>query len=198
MKNHLEGFVNFKKRRNIGQTITDAIAFMRFEGTPFLSTIIRFSMIPIAFSTLANVYYDTYELNSVSEETVENFSLWSVFTDLGDINYLIYFLAELIAYSFILVSALSYIKSYVANKGTIQFKEITESTKQKILPYMGVYMAVSIIVLVGFALFIIPGLYLTTVFSVVGPLVVFENRKVIGSLEYSFTFIKGYWSMSFS
>jgi nitrate reductase NapE component len=190
-------FVDFAKKRDVSKTLSDTSRFISQEWKPLLTIVLKFCLVPIILVGLSGTYNNVYELNRNSTDYISSSEMVAFFDDMGDIPYWIDLAMESIAHAFILITILAYIKSYTANNGSIDALEVTKTFKQKTAPYVVLFGLTSVITFVGYFLFLFPGIYFGTVFSLVGCLLVFENKGFLGSVEYSFDFIRGHWWYAF-
>jgi len=196
MKYTNDEYINFSRRRNLGSMLGDTINFLKLEGRPFFTSIIKVSIIPILLTIAFGVYYDLYDL-SKPDVDIYSSNFLGRYSYITDWQFLVATLMEFIAYGFIVASAYTYIKSYWENKGRINAIEIEKESRQKAISYMGLYALTFIIIRVGLIFLIVPGVYLSVVLSVAGCLLIFENRDVFDSFGHSFDFMKGYWWETF-
>jgi hypothetical protein len=68
---------------------------------------------------------------------------------------------------------------------------------RKALPLLMTSLLVTLVAMVGFLLFLVPGLYVMVVWFVVGPAIVFENFSITGSLKRSYNLVSGNWCSVF-
>ena len=97
----------------------------------------------------------------------------------------------------ITVSALAYIKSYIANKGFVNFEEVQNLTKDKFWSYVGLFVINGIIVGFGLLFCVLPGIYLGVVLSLSICLLIFQDKSVIDAVNDSFGFMKEHWWETF-
>ena len=103
----------------------------------------------------------------------------------------------IIAYALITVASLSYIKSYIENKGIVNYQDIQTLTKDKFWPYVSLFILIGLIVGVGLLFFVIPGIYFGVVLSLTICLLIFENKGVFDSVNDSFILIRDHWWETF-
>lgn len=192
-------YINFKKTRDLGAIITDTFKFLNEEWKPFFGTILKISIVPILIAIAVFVYYamtslsfygDLAELQEYGE--ISNFNFSRFFLPL-----LALIFAYLISYALITVSSLSYVKSYIENKGIVNFDDIQKSTKKNFWPYIGLFFLIGIMVCFGLIFCFIPGIYLAVVLSLSLCLLIFQNKGVLDSINDSFSFIKNHWWETF-
>ncbi len=194
-----QNFINFKKTRDLGAMISDTIKFLSVEWKPFLGTILKISIVPIIIAICAVIYFAM-----ISTDFILDLSQFSEDSNFDELNFsqifvplLIYILSYIVAYSLMTVSSLAYIKSYIANKGFVNFDEVQKTTKDKFWSYIGLFILVAIIVGFGMLFCILPGIYFAVVLSLSICLVVFKNTGALDAISDSFGFIKGHWWETF-
>ena len=194
-----QNFINFKKTRDLGAMISDTIKFLSVEWKPFLGTILKISIVPIIIAICAVIYFAMISTDFILD--LSQFNEDSIFDELNFsqilVPLLIYILSYIVAYSLMTVSSLAYIKSYIANKGFVNFDEVQKTTKDKFWSYIGLFILVAIIVGFGMLFCILPGIYFAVVLSLSICLVVFKNPGALDSISDSFGFIKGHWWETF-
>ena len=194
-----QNFINFKKTRDLGAMISDTIKFLSVEWKPFLGTIFKIAIVPIIIAICAVIYFVMS-----STEFFSDFSQFDENSNFDDLNFsqiflplLIFIFSYIVAYALMTVASLSYIKSYIANKGVVNYNEIQETTKEKFWSYVGLIILISIIVGFGVIFCILPGIYFGVVLSLSFCLILFQNKGVLDSISDSFSFIKGHWWETF-
>lgn len=195
----VQNFVNFKRTRSLGAMLSDTIKFLSVEWKPFFGTIIKISIIPVLIAIAFAVYFvmnlmpmygDLLQLNQYENDINFNFS--QIFLPLFG-----FIFAYLVAYALITVASLSYIKSYISNKGIVNYQEIQEVTKEKFWSFVGLFFLIGIIVGFGLLFCFIPGIYLGVVLSLSVCLLIFQNKGVSDAISDSFGFIKEHWWETF-
>lgn len=194
-----QNYVEFKKKRDLGMIISDTIKFLSNEWKPFFLSVIKISIIPIIIAIAALIYY-----------TMSTSTFFSSFTDINyygdspDLNFsglllplLLFFICYIFAYSLVTVSALGYIKSYIKNKGVVNFEEVNIDTKEKFWSYVGLFFLNGLIVGFGALFCGIPGVYFWVVLSLSYCILIFQNKGATQSINDAFNFIKGHWWETF-
>ena len=192
-----QNFINFKKKRDLGTILSDTFQFLSSEWKPFFGTILKISIIPILIAICAVVYYGMSSVSFLGD--------FSQITDFqGAFNFSDFLLplfafafSYLVAYALITVAALAYIKSYIDNKGVVNYEEVQNSTKEKFWPYVGLFFLNGIIVFFGALFCFLPGIYFGIVLSLSICLLIFQNKSVTDAINDSFGFIKGHWWETF-
>jgi len=194
-----QNFINFKKTRDLGAMISDTIKFLSVEWKPFLGTIFKISIVPIIIAICAVIYFVM-----TSTEVFSGFSEFNEDSSFDDLNFsqiflplLIFLCSYIVAYALMTVASLSYIKSYIVNKGVVNYDEVQKTTQDKFWTYIGLFILVAIIVGFGMLFCILPGVYFAVVLSLSVCLVIFQNKGVLDSISDSFSFIKDHWWETF-
>jgi len=182
-------YIEFKKERDLGSIITDAFKFIRLEGKQFFITILKVAAIPILIAAAAMFYYmmsipsiTTGDINGVAGMFVAAF---------------IMMIAYLIAFVFINLAGMHYIKSYIDNQGIINQEEIAKNTKEKFWSFTGFGVLAGLILFVSFIICVLPMFYTWTVLSLGASILVFENESATSTIGKSFSFIKDHFWETF-
>lgn len=193
-------YVEFKKERDLGAIISDTFKFLRLQWKPFFGVILKNALLPLLVTIGASIFFmykmfglfDAFDPYSTSYQENE-FSSGFFFTMM-----LFMALFSIITYVIMNITALYYIKSYIDNKGTVDYKMIKERVKDKFWSFTGLGILTILIVLVSAMLCFFPAFYTGVVLTLAAPILVFENRDVTDTISYSFTFFKGgHWWPTF-
>lgn len=194
-----QNFIQFKKKRDLGLMLSDAIKFLQVEWKPFFGTILKVSIVPVFIAICTMIYYVMSStafmgdlIQTTSNNTIFDFNFSELLTPM-----LLFLVSYLIAYALITISSLSYIKSYIVNKGIVDFEEVSNTTKGKFLNYVGLFLLNAIIVSIGALFCLVPGIYLGVLLSLSTCLFIFQNKSVSDSIGDSFSFIKDNWWETF-
>ena len=193
-------YVEFKKERDLGAIISDTFKFLRLQWKPFFGVIIKNALLPLLVTIGASIFF-MYKmfglfdaLDPYSSTYQENeFSSGFFFTMM-----LFMALFSIITYVIMNITALYYIKSYIDNKGVIDYEMIKERVKDKFWSFTGLGILTILIVLASAMLCFFPAIYTGVVLTLAAPILVFENRDVTDTISYSFSFFKGgHWWPTF-
>lgn len=194
-----QNFVNFKKVRSLGDMLSDTSKFLRLEWQPFFVTIVKVAIVPVLIAIAAAIYFlistgsvygDILNVNDVESDFNFNFS--GIFVPL-----LAFIFSYIVAYALVTVASLSYVKSYIKNKGIVNYGEIQNDTKEKFWPYVGLFFLIAIIVSIGMLFCFLPGIYLAVVLSLSICILIFQNVGVFDAINDAFTLIKDHWWETF-
>ncbi len=194
-----DNYVEFKKERDLGAIISDTFKFLRLQWKPFFGTIIRTSFFPMIIAIGALFFY----MSSFSDF----FGGFDLTVDVGVYNepnvglmfISILFMSVffLIAYVVMNITALYYIKSYIDNKGVIDYQMIKDRVKDKFWSFTGLFILVGLILFMSALLCVFPVFYTGVVLSLAAPILVYHNLGAGDTISYSFKFINGHWWETF-
>ena len=194
-----QNFIEFKKKRDLGLIISDSFKFITTEWKSFFGTILKAAVIPIFVAIGAMIYYvmcSTTVFGDIANTTNFNNPFNLNFKELI-IPIFIFLVAYLVAYALVTVSALSYIKSYISNKGVVNIEEVTTLAKDTFGAYVGLFFLNGIIIFFGALFCFLPAIYLGVVLSLSICLLIFQDKSVVDAISDSFIFIKGHWWETF-
>lgn len=104
------------------------------------------------------------------------------------------FFKNIMLYTYICV----FVKIYVKNEdGNIETEDIWNEIRRFYWPVAGAQILGGIIIIIGFFLVVIPGIYLAVAFAPLFAIIVFEEIGISKSLSRSFELIKGNWWLTF-
>ena len=178
-------FIEFKKERDLGSIINDAFKFIRLEGKQFFLTILKTAAIPILISITAMIYCTT-SLNSLISEDASGF--------IGVLaSSLLVIISYLVAFVFINLAGMYYIKSYIDNNGVVNQEEIKQNTKDRFWSFTGFGVLAGIIFFVSAMLCFFPSIYTYTILSLGASILVFENESATSTIGKCFSFVTGHF-----
>lgn len=189
--------IQFKRQRELGEIITDTFKFFRENYKALFKALIKnvgpFFLILVA----ATIYYNYSTLGSLASG--ELFKTFDTGMGLGNLFASMAFLivSILIYYALLYGTILNFIKDYIQNDGTISQSNITHQVKYTFWELIGLGVVSSIILFLGLALCVIPGIYVMVPLTLVFAILIFEKKDILGSISHSFQLIKNNWWMSF-
>lgn len=193
-------YIEFKKERDLGAIINDTFKFIRENWKEYFTAIIKIAGPFILVGAIVMVYFMGSFSGMFSEmQGVNNDDPSAVFGILGSMFGLlgVLMLVGVLIYVMISVTSLYYIKSYINNKGNVDFNEIKTNTYKNIWKFLGLGILVVIMILFGAMLCYLPGIYLAIVLSLTTSIMVFENKSIGDTISHSFNLIKGQWWNTF-
>ncbi|MDA9316689.1 hypothetical protein N9Q58_02100 [Polaribacter sp.] len=195
-------YVAFRKERDLGAIITDTFKFIRLEWKPFFSYVFKIAIIPILLA-VASVLYISYAsskaFSGIDVENLNTFNDENLYGNSVEIIVAVFLMMVfyLVAYVMVNIGSLYYIKSYIENKGQVNFEEIKQKVGEKFWAFVGLGILIGLIVFASMILCFFPAIYTGIVLSLASSILVFENKTVSNAIGDSFNFIKGHWWETF-
>ncbi|QCW99320.1 hypothetical protein FGM00_04040 [Aggregatimonas sangjinii] len=191
-------YIEFKKKRELGDILSDTFAFMRNEFKPFFNVFFKIVGPFLAAMLVALVLYmwfaaDVINANSslmINSTRSAGLLEWGVS--------LFYGVSLLTVYAMSQSTVLHYIKSYTNGKGSIDFETIRRDVYASFWSFIGMIFLVAICLVVGFMLCCIPGIYLWVPLSLAFSIMVFDQMGVGDAFGESFKLVKDHWFITFA
>lgn len=186
----MKQYIEFKKKRELGEIFSDTFAFIRNEYKPFFKTIINVAGPYLALFLFGLVFYmyvvgNSFSFNFQDPDAfpTENFAM--IFA-----AYAAYLVTAILAYTFTVSTALHYIKSYVDNNGTTNLQEIKASVHQSFWGFLGLSILKGLTLGVAIMLCCLPILYFMIPMAVVFPIYVFAKKNATDAYGESYGLVR--------
>ncbi|WP_459211810.1 hypothetical protein [Aquimarina rhabdastrellae] len=192
-------YINFKRKRDLGDVFNDTFAFLRQNFKPIFSLLVKTSGVAFIIMLATTAYYNHTSLNITGGNVfvgMQDASEAAIITML--ISLVIMLLALLVFYAQLFGTTLFYIKSYTENQGVVDLDYVIQQTRDKTGSLIGLSLSSGFLVFLGFLFCVIPGFYLYVPLSLVFAIMVFENKSIGECIEYSFKLVKGEWWTTFA
>ncbi len=185
--------IEYYKLRDFGQKFNATIEFIRwnFKSLALLVLVIALPATVIIGFLFTGFMQDIFEL-SESNPQPDEFMFLALFGAMG-VNYLLMILVSIIASSFIVAAVYTYMRLLPETDGTPEMGTVLSEAFKKVPGLILLTIIVGLISAVGFAFFILPGIYLTVVFLISVPVFLFENASIGDAISRPFQLIKGKW-----
>ena len=191
----MKEYIQFKKQRDLGAILTDTFKFFRLKGKELFVMILKVTGIPLAALIISSSFY-------VSAIGNFNFMMYSddlsVFTPTVIISMFGMFISVFFYFVLLYGVVLYFIKNYMDNQGTVSQQVVFDDIKNNFTRLCILGLLVSLLVVFGFMLCLLPGIYLGVVLFPVFALMIFNNTKADIAISQSFKLIKGEWWMTFA
>lgn len=193
-------YINFKKQRDLGATISDTFKFVREEYTSIFRLYLKHVGWLLLLIVAASTYYQYKSLNITGNffdvENPNNFLL-EFATSFG-IAGLILFVSS-IAYTALSITTInSIIKSYIKNEGEIKDDEVSQYISRFFGSALGSLIVVGILVFIGFLFCLLPGIYLLVPLSLIFSVIVFQEKSFSDAFSECFKLVKQNWWITFA
>ncbi|HEX3073360.1 MAG TPA: hypothetical protein VHP30_07080 [Ignavibacteriales bacterium] len=182
--------IEFKRVRDFGETIGAAIQFIRQERRGLARTVFLYITPALIF-----LFIGMDILGMYMHWASDNFIL-SLLLSVSGFTY-----GKLAVVSVLYVSihlfTYAYVYSYVSGKGAIDRAIIKDIMKKRALSACGWLFAALIITAAGSAVLIVPGIFLGIMFSLLLPVIFFEDLRDINPIYRCNLLIKNKWWFTF-
>lgn len=193
-------FIQFKKEREMGETLTDTFRFIRYNFKSLFEAIVRFAGIPFLVLIFAIGYYAYTTLNSgINALSLINNGASSTSSLLGNFMLgLIFMMVALTLYYAMLFGTINhFIKSYQTHQGKADIDEVGHGVSEDWSTFLGLGFATSIITFMASMFCLIPGIYIAVPLSLVYSIKVFDRLSFSEAISYSFSLVKDNWWVTF-
>ena len=173
--------VKLNRNRSASEVTVDTIKFIRQNFNSLFKSLLYIAGVPILLLTFVTVY-------------VEHTTQFDPLGGVSSLMFLSVFVQITIAYLVYLVG-ISYMKLY-RRRGANNFDPVSDvlaEVKTYAARFIGLMILVSFSYMIGFILFIIPGIYLVIALFMSGFILVYEDETVSEAFSRSMQLVKGYW-----
>ena len=184
----------FRKIRDFGTVMNHSFDFIKLEYKRLGKALLIYAL-PVFVVTgillilIQNSMANTFDSSAQSPTNIlKNFS-W------GTMAYS--YLIQLLNYTVLSTVVYSFINLYRKKQADFKVEYLKSSLLKIGFKLLIAYIVVGVILVVATCLLIIPGIYLGVVFSLVAPIIVFEEVGLGKSMSRSFEVIKGNWWKTF-
>lgn len=179
MNKHIE----FWQQRDFGVLLGEPFYFFKQEFKPFMSMLIKYAgpFLAVSMIGLSVMVFDVYD---DMLDGSPNFG-W----------YMFLFIAFLVlGYLAVFLLSISYVSLYVkAGKGNFTQADVLAVASRKIFPSIILALIITVMVIIGFILFYIPGIYLAVATSFVYIALIHEDLGIGEAISRSFQIVKEKW-----
>lgn len=191
----IENEIQFRKKRELGDILSDSFKFIKQEYKPISSLIIIYVLPFLILYGVAQVYLQIKVIGNIDlsdqEALIKNFiPIYG--------NIFLFSLFGIFVQSLLFGTYYSYIEVYVKKgKGNFDLDEIKTNLFTNSLLALGAGLTVFIITILGVIMCIVPGIYFANTFSLVVMIVVFEKKGLGNALTRSWNLVLPQWWNTF-
>ncbi|MBW1295959.1 hypothetical protein [Aquimarina litoralis] len=193
-------YIQFKKKRELGDILSDVFVFLRTNFKPLFSVLFKTTGIVLVILLLSIAFY-----THATSNFMDPFALSGGSGNIAMFNSGIFLISAfamiisiLIFYGLVFGTVLHYIKAYTDNEGIVLEQTVITGVKKDLGSIIGLSILSSIMLTIGFILCIIPGIYLYVPLSLIFPILVFRKASVFDSIGESFELVKNEWWITFA
>lgn len=193
--------INFKKERDFGDLFNATFSFISQEfkrlATAILYFVAPFLLLAAIALTIYSVKAQEMMQTIVQGEKPDPFAVFSIMGSL--IGYLgVAMMLSLIASSVLFNTVYGYIKLYIQNgPDGFTINDVWSQVTKNFLRILGALIIIGLVVMVGTAFCLIPGIYFAVALSIVLSIMIFEEKKFPDAFGRSFKLIKNNWWHTF-
>lgn len=187
--------IQFRKKRELGDIISDSFEFIKQERRPLLKLLFVYVVPFVVLYAIVQVLVQIKIMGSVDLTNPED-----VLSKLGPIyfNLFLSMLFGLFVQSLLGGAFYSYIEIYVRKgKNNFDLNEITPLLFSNSLLALSANFVLFIIIMAGIVMCILPGLYFANTFSLVLMMVIFEKKGLGNALSRSWALVNSQWWNTF-
>lgn len=187
--------IDFRKKREVGDIVTDSFQFLKQEYKPVLSLVSVYVLPFMLLYGAGQVFLQMKVVDTIDFTDTENLmaNIGPVYT-----NILLYSLFGVFVQSLLIGTYYSYIELYVKKgKGNFELSEVKTLLYSNGLLALGAGITVYIIVLIGIILCVIPGIYFANTLSLTAMIFIFEKRGLGNAVMRSALMVRFAWWNTF-
>lgn len=182
----IKQFIEFKKERDFGLILGDTFTFLRNEFKPFIKILFSIAGPALIVLIIALAFY-TYTAGDLAGFNILEPSFNMVSPVLFLLAFAFYLVAAIVSYVLSVSITLNYIKSYIDNKGSVNFKEVKTNTYNTFWSFLGLSILKGLTVFFAIMLCVLPVLYVMVPMAIVFSIFVFQPKITAGG-AYSESF----------
>ncbi len=191
----IENKIQFRKKRELGDILSDSFQFIKQEYKPISSLIIIYVLPFLILYGIAQVYLQIKVIGNI--DLTDQEALMSNFIPIYG-NIFLFSLFGIFVQSLLFGTYYSYVEVYVKKgKGNFELDEIKDKLFSNTLLALGAGLVVFIITVFGVIMCILPGIYFANTYSLVVMIVVFEKKGLGNALTRSWNLVKSQWWNTF-
>ncbi len=191
----IEKEIQFRKKREISDIFTDSFEFIKQEYKPVSNLVLIYVLPFLILYGVVQVYLQKNVISKIDFTDTE-----TLLANIGPVylNVFLFALFGLFVQSLLIATYYSYIAVYVKKgKGNFDLSEITPLLFSNGLLAIGASLVISISVIFGLFLCIIPGIYFANTFSLAFIIIIFEKKGIGNALIRSTFLVKSEWWNTF-
>jgi hypothetical protein len=191
----IEKEIQFRKKRELGELISDSFEFIKQEYKPLFKLIFTYVLPFLILYGIVQVYIQMKIIGKIDLSSPE-----TMMAHIGPIylNLLLFSLFGIFVQSLLISALYSYIEIYVKKgKGNFDLSEITPLILSNGLLARGAGQVYFIISMIGLFMFIIPGFYFANTFSLVVIILIFEKKGLGNAMSRSWSLVSSQWWSTF-
>jgi len=187
----IEKEIKFRKKRELGEIISDSFEFLKQEYKPLAKILITYVLPFLVLYGFVQVYFQ--------KNIIGNFDLSdpeSLMENIGPFykNFFLFSLFGIFVQSLLVSTFYSYIEIYIKKgKANFELTEITPYLFSNGLLALSAGLVWFVVTMFGLILCILPGIYFANTFSLVIFIILFERKGLSSALSRSWNLVNTQW-----
>jgi len=189
------------KPRDFGEIVSDTFTFIKQNFKPLLKYFFIFCGLFLIFSAASMILieiktFDFYGSSFDPNAFEESNAFSRIFSIMGGV--LVYVVFAILQYIAMNVTVLCFMALYKQKQNTVPTtEEMWGYIKYYFLKILGSNVLLYLLLIIGFMLCFVPGIYLSPIFALVTPIMIAENTSFGYAFNQSFRLIRDNWWSTF-
>jgi hypothetical protein len=187
----IEKEIQFRKKRELGEIISDSFTFIKQEFKPLLQLITTYVLPFLVLYGVVQIYFQKKIFAAVDISNPE-----TLMANIGPFysNILLFSLFGVFVHALLIGAVYSYIEVYIKEgKGNFDLTEVKTNLFANGQLAIGSGILYYAIAMFGLLLFIFPGFYFAVIFSLVAAIVIFEKKGIGHAFSSSWKLVRTQW-----
>ncbi len=188
--------VEFRKLREFSDLIGDTVLFIKQNFKNLMKSVVVLCGVFIVGGIISMVL-QRVQMHEVQASIARNYGngMWNIFSW----EYFLLMFMGLVNYASMYVVVLSFITLYV-QKGNVapNLEEVWSYFRHYFFRILLSSLLIALMLFIGFALCLVPGVWLFPIFTIFYPIMIMENGGFSHAFNRSFALIKGEWWITFA
>ena len=180
--------IQLKAERSISDIISDSFKFVRSNFGELKSLFIKSLAIPfLILLVLSGIHAAATPLSFSPDPDISPFGL----------TYFLLMVASVIFMVLMVGTVLNYVKAYAENSGDVDQEAVKIRGRKVALSLLGYGIVMGILLVLGFLLLVLPGIFIYVPLSIGYVALVMENKSIKAAISRGFQLVKGEWWVTF-
>ena len=187
----IEKEIQFRKKRELGDILSDSFEFIKQEYKPVSKLIITYVLPFLILYGIVQVFIQMKVIGNIDLSDPE-----AMMANIDPVykNIFLFSLFGIFVQSLLIGTYYSYIEIYIKKgKGNFDISEIKPQLFSNSLIALGAGFAVFIITMIGIVMCIVPGIYFANTFSIVVMIALFERKGLGNAMSRSWNLVNSQW-----
>jgi hypothetical protein len=190
--------INFREERDMSQKINATFGFIR-QNYQVLAKCLLWYVVP--FALLAGIFTGIYLSRrlpvSSGEVPYRTWGEFGFFNSITSLHYLVGVFFSVVSYVMLSLIISVFMVRYMDQGGKVSAQQVGEGVKSHFLSVLYTSLGLMVMILLGYVLLVVPGIYLTIAFSMFVIIMIREELGFVDTMERCYHLIKGYWWPTF-